>query len=147
MADDFSELNELVADLTAVPEAANRNVKKAIEVTARNVKDDWKQGATVSRGYAKSYAAAVDYTIKYPGGAIEAEIGPSLGRTPGASAGFLEDAPGGVRSSPQHAGRDALEANEEDFVRGLEIAVFDALAEVAVGPLPKGTVGPKGGAS
>lgn len=120
---------ELAADLSAVPAEANRNIKKAIEVTARNVKDDWKQGATVSKGYAKSYAAAVDYTIKYPGGAIEAEIGPSLGKTPGASAGFLEDAPGGVQAAPQHAGRDALEANEPDFVRGLEIAITEAVVD------------------
>lgn len=129
MADDFSELLELAADLSAVPAAANRNVRKAIEVTARNVKDDWRQGATVSRGYAASYAAAVDYTLKFPGGSIDAEVGPSLGKTAGASAGFLEDAPGGVAAAPQHAGRDALEANEGDFVRGLEIAIFEALAE------------------
>lgn len=129
MADDFPELLELAADLSGIPAEANRNVKKAIEVTARNVKDDWRQGATVSRGYASSYAAAVNYTIKYPGGAIEAEVGPSLGKTPGASAGFLEDAPGGVLAAPQHAGRDALEANEDDFVRGLEIAITEAVID------------------
>ena len=133
MADDFSELNELGADLRAVSPLANRNIGKAIEVTARNVKDDWQQGATVSRGYAKSYAPAIDYTMKYPGNAIEAEIGPSLGKTPGASAGFLEDAPGGVLAAPQHAARDALEANEPDFIRGLEIAIFEALAEEVEG--------------
>lgn len=130
MADDFSELRQLEADLRSVPPVANRNVKKAIEVTARHIKDDWRAGSTVSRGYAKTYAAAVDYTISIPGGAIEAEIGPSLGKTPGASAGFLEDAPGGVTSAPQHAGRDALEANEDDFERGLEIAIFEALGGV-----------------
>lgn len=129
MADDFSEIPRLEADLREVPAAANRNVKKAVEVTARNVKDDWAQGATVSRGYASSYAAAIDYTLEYPGGAIEAEIGPSLGKTPGASAGFLEDSPGNVRAAPQHAARDALEANEEDFLRGLEIAITDALID------------------
>lgn len=130
MADDFSELRQLEADLRSVPPVANRNVKKAIEVTARHIKDDWREGATVSRGYAKTYAAAVDYNLKYPGGAIEAEIGPSLGKTPGASAGFLEDAPGDVKAAPQHAGRDALEANEDDFERGLEIAIFEALGGV-----------------
>lgn len=127
MADDFSELLKLEADLRNVPSKANRNIKKAIEVTARHIKDDWKEGATVGRGYAKTYAAAVDYDIKFPGGAIEAEIGPSLGKTLGSSAGFLEDAPGDVKAAPQHAGRDALEANEEDFERGLEIAIFEAL--------------------
>jgi hypothetical protein len=130
MSDDFSELMELAADLTGVPAEANRNVKKALEVTARNVKDDWRQGAEIGRGegYSERYASSIFYDIKYPGGAIEAEIGPELGR-PGASAGFLEDAPGGVLAAPQHAGRDALEANEEDFLTGLEIAITNAVVD------------------
>lgn len=128
MPDDFSEIAELAADLTSVPAEANRNIKKAVEVTARNVKDDWRQGAEVSSSYAERYASSIFYDIKYPGGAIEAEIGPELGR-PGGSAGFLEDAPGGVRAAPQHAGRDALEANEDDFSRGLEIAITNAVID------------------
>jgi hypothetical protein len=130
MADDFSELAELAADLSAVPAEANRNIKKAIEVTARSVRDDWRQGAEVGSGdgYSERYASSIFYDLKYPGGAIEAEIGPELGR-PGGSAGFLEDAPGGVQASPQHAGRDALEANEEDFIRGLEIAITEAVID------------------
>lgn len=130
MADDFSELADLAADLSAVPAEANRNIKKAIEVTARSVRDDWRQGAEVGRGdgYSERYASSMFYDLKYPGGAIEAEIGPELGR-PGGSAGFLEDAPGGVQASPQHAGRDALEANEEDFIRGLEIAITEAVID------------------
>lgn len=129
MADDFADLARLEADLRNVPATANRNVVKAMKVTAHNIDDDWSQGATVSRGYASSYARAIDYDIKFPGGVIEAEIGPTLGKTPGASAGFLEDAGGNVRAAPQHAGRDALEANEPDFIHGLEIAIFEALAE------------------
>lgn len=134
MADDFSELVELTADLTRVPSTANRFIKKAVEVTARNVRDDWRQGAEVGygEGYSARYASSIFYDIKYPGGAIEAEVGPELGR-PGASAGFLEDAPGGVDAAPQHAGRNALEANEEDFARGLELAIFDALYEEVEG--------------
>lgn len=128
MSDEFSELMELAADLTGVPAEANRNVKKALEVTARSIKDDWRQGAEVSSSYADRYASSIFYDIRYPGGAIEAEIGPELGR-PGGSAGFLEDAPGGVRASPQHAGRDALEANEGDFVTGLEIAITNAVID------------------
>lgn len=134
MADDFSELSELAADLSAVPPEANRNIKKAIEVTARNVRDDWRQGAEVGSGdgYSERYASSIFYDIKYPGGAIEAEVGPELGRA-GGSAGFLEDAPGGVQASPQHAGRDALEANEEDFIRGLEIAITEAVIDKVEG--------------
>lgn len=133
MADDFSEVFSLETDLRGAPAIANRNVEKAMKVTSHNIDDDWSQGATVSRGYAESYAAAISYTISYPGGAIESEIGPVLGSTPGASAGFLEDAPGNVLAAPQHAGRDALEANEPDFIRGLEIALFDATAEAVEG--------------
>lgn len=130
MADDFSELYELAADLTRVPDRANRNIKKAVEVTARHVKDDWRQGAEVGRGdgYSEAYARSIFYDVKVGAGVIEGEVGPELGR-PGGSAGFLEDAPGGVSASPQHAGRNAVRANEDDFVHGLEIAVFQALAE------------------
>lgn len=130
MADDFFELLELTADLSNVPSAANRNIKKAVEVTARNVRDDWRQGAQVAygEGFSARYASSIFYDIKYPGGAIEAEVGPEIGR-PGASAGFLEDAKGGVLAAPQHAGRNALEANEDDFAHGLEIAIFEALYE------------------
>lgn len=129
MADDFSELRELAADLTRVPDAANRNIRKAVEVTARHVRDDWRQGAEVGRGdgYTERYASSIFYDIELGPGEISAEVGPELGR-PGGSAGFLEDAGGDVQAAPQHAGRDALEANEPDFERGLEIAIFDALA-------------------
>lgn len=129
MSDDFSELFELAADISSAPAKANRNVKKAIEFTSVEIKNDWRQGAEVSGSYARSYPASISYDLHYPGGAIESEIGPVLGKTPGAGAGFLEEAPGGVDGPPHHAGRDALEANEEDFYRGLEIAIFDATAE------------------
>lgn len=130
MSDDFSELFELAADLTSAGEKVNRNVKKAIQVTAHHIKDDWQQGAEATG--LTAYSRSVDYDMKYPGGAVEAEIGPNLGRRQG-SFGFVEDGGGGVRSAPQHAGRDALEANEPDFYRGLEIAVFDATAEAVEG--------------
>ncbi|WP_433584552.1 hypothetical protein [Microbacterium hydrocarbonoxydans] len=126
MSDDLLSLE---ADLRGSPDKVNRNVKKAVEVTARKVKDDWRDGAEVGisdPGFAKRYASSIFYDINFPGGAIEAEIGPELGR-PGGSAGFLEDAPGDVHAAPQHAGRDALEANEDDFALGIEIAVFEAL--------------------
>ena len=124
MADDFSELMSLAADLSDAPAKANRNIKKAIEVTSRHIKDDSAQQA--DRSGLSGYAASIDYDITFPGGAIEAEIGPNLGKRQG-SFGFLEDATGDVRSAPQNALRDALRANEPDFLRGLEIAVFDAV--------------------
>jgi hypothetical protein len=130
MDGDFSELLELAADLSEAPTNARRNVKKAVAVTARHIKDDWRQGAEVGAGdgFSDRYTASIFYDVKESADVIEAEIGPELGRA-GGSAGFLEDAPGGVKSSPQHAGRDAMEANEDDFVRGLDIALFDAITK------------------
>lgn len=133
MSDDFSELAALAADLGKVPPAALKNVRKALEVTARSVKDDWREGAVVASTFAETYAPSIDYDFKPDSDGVVVEIGPHLGKTPGASAGFLEDAPGGVEAPPQHAGRDALEANEDDFYQGLEIAVFEALGSVMEG--------------
>lgn len=129
MSDDFSELVGLAADLSDVPSEANKRIEKAIEVTSRGIKDDWRQGAEVSGSYASSYPGSISYDIELHGGAIVSEIGPVLGKTPGASAGFLEEGGGGVDGPPHHAGRDALEANEDDFYRGLEIAAIDAVID------------------
>lgn len=123
MAGDFSELMELAADLRQVPADTSRNVKKAVEVTARHVKDDWAQGA--ERSGLGGYAGDIDYEFEYGRGEIAADVGPTPGDA--GSLGIVEDAPGDVRSAPQHAGRDALKANEDDFERGIMIAALDAL--------------------
>ena len=127
---DFSELIELAADLSDAPAKAGRNIAKALEVTARHIKDDWKQGAEVSSYFPKTYPAAIHYdAVEVGGGEISTEIGPELGRTKGASAGFLEEGGGGVFAPPTHAARDAVEANESDFHRGLEIGLYDATVD------------------
>lgn len=138
---DFGEVFQLASDLTSAPSSANRNVDKALKFTSVEIKKDWRQSA--ARSGLEGYAASVDFDMTYSGSSIESEIGPNLDRNQG-SFGFVEDAGGGVQSAPQHAGRDALEANEEDFLRGLEIAIFDATAEAVVGPSEKGTLGPRG---
>ena len=130
--DDFSELYELAADLTHVPDTANRYVKKALEVTGHSIRDDWREGAEISGGYPKTYPAAISYDIEFPGGgAIGVVIGPVLGKTPGASAGFLDEplSAAGVDGPIHHAGRDAVRANEDDFLRGLEVAIYDGLKD------------------
>lgn len=127
MADDFSELMGLAADLRGAGDEVGGFAKKALKVSATFIKEDWRQGAEVGAGdgFSEAYSRSIFFDIKYARGEISAEIGPELGR-PGGSAGFLEDAPGGVLSAPQHAGRNALEANEDDFVHGMEVAVYDA---------------------
>lgn len=126
MSEDFSEVFELVKDLTDATEKANRNIDKALKFTSVEIKKDWGQGAEATG--LDSYAASIDFDMHYSSNEIASEIGPNMGRKQG-TFGFVEDANGGVKSAPQHAGRNALEANEADFIRGLEIAVFDATAE------------------
>ena len=125
---DLTELHKLTADLTAVRGKVRGNIKKAVMVTAMNIKEDWRQGAGVGsgNGFANRYESSIFFDVFDRPDEIGAEIGPETER-PGGTAGFLEDAPGDVRAAPQHAGRDALRANDEDFVRGLLIAISDPL--------------------
>lgn len=122
----MSELGDLAADLRAAGSAARPFVRKAIEVTARNIKDDWAAGARVENpeGFVRAYPSSIDYDVSEGPFRVVAEIGPDLGKR-GGTAGFLED--GTVNRPPQHAGRDALESNEDDFYDGLGKAVADAL--------------------
>lgn len=124
MTDGFDEVLRLAADLTDAPEKANRNVKKAVEVTARHIKDDMQQQA--ERNGLEKYSRSIDYDMRFPGGAIGAGIGPNLGKPQG-TFGFVDEGGGDVRSAPQHAARDALKANEDEFERGLQIALLDSL--------------------
>lgn len=120
------ELQGLAADMTSAPWRARPFVRKALEVTARNIKDAWSDNASVDKpqGFVKAYPVAIDYDMQDGITSITAEIGPSPKR-PGGTAGFLED--GTVTRGPQHAGRDALEANEQDFLDGLAKAAADAI--------------------
>jgi hypothetical protein len=121
---DFSELNKLAADLGAAEVRVVPFVRKAVEVTARNVKDDWRKGA--KRTGLDGYAATIDYDMKLDtDGVIGEEVGPNLGKPQG-SFGLVEDAPGDVRSAPQHAGRSAAKNAEADFIRGIAKAGEDA---------------------
>ena len=121
MADDLASL---IKDLGAAPVAAEKNIRKAVEFTATEVKKDWQQGA--ERTGLADYAKAIDYDITARNTEVSAVVGPNPGKKQG-RLGLVEDANGDVKSRPQHAGRDALEANEADFEIGLQTAIFDAV--------------------
>lgn len=125
---DLSELNMLAADLSGAGTRVRPLVRKALQVTAHKIRDDWRANAGVDapQGFVKSYPSSITYDTRELAGSVEAEIGPEVGRA-GGTAGFLEE--GTVLRPPQHAGRNALEANEDDFVKGLEIAAMDALED------------------
>lgn len=129
MASDFSELDKLAEDLTSAPAEARPFIRKALQYTAFNIRGEWR--AAAARTGLAAYGASVGYDTKETSHSVEAEIGPTPGRRQ-ASFGFMEDGGGGVRSAPQHAGRDALKNNEADFYEGLEKALADGL-DKAVG--------------
>jgi hypothetical protein len=120
---DFSELSKLAADLGEVPAKVTANAKKAVEVTARHVNDDWrdqlKQSERIPRG-----AQSVSYDVGVGSDGITAEIGPEVGG-PGALVGMLEY--GTPTTPPTGYGHGALQKNEADFIKGLEIAAGDIL--------------------
>jgi hypothetical protein len=125
---DFSELSKLAADLGAVPAKVTVNAKKAVEVTARHVKDDWRdplsQSEMIPRG-----AFTVSYDITTDSEGVTAEIGPTVrgkgSHWLGGLIGTLEY--GTPTTPPTGYGHAALQKNEADFIRGLEIAAGDIL--------------------
>ena len=120
---DFSELLRLAADLEDAPEEVSPNVRKAVQVTSLKIKKDWRDAA--DRTALGRYAADITYDTKETSTGVTAEIGPTPGDS--GSLGLVEDARGGVKSAPQHAGRDAMRRNEGDFIEGLAIAISDFL--------------------
>lgn len=141
---DASELDALAADLGNIPPAAGRNIRTAVEITARNVKNSWRDEA---KGMV--HAPAFPYSIGYDigtgndtslaqsagavigGGArdarsttVTAEIGPDKDRRQGALGNLIEF--GSVHNPPQGLGHGALQRNQADFERGLSKALEDA---------------------
>ncbi|GAA5198529.1 hypothetical protein [Microbacterium jejuense] len=129
--DGIEDWTKLEQDIKKAPGKAANYLGKALEVTARSIKDDWREGAVVDRTYAEDYANSISYDKKYSNTVLEVEVGPVIGKR--ASAGFLEEAPGDVLAPPLHAGRDAVRANEADFYEGIAIALYDATREAVEG--------------
>lgn len=141
---DNSELDRLSADLGTVPENAGENIVKAVTVTARHIKDDWRDEAKgmahapafpYSVGYdvgvgfdmtlAQSARAVVEGGISAAvGTTVTAEIGPDKGRAQGALGNLIEF--GSVNNPPQGLGHGALQRAEADFERGLSLATAEA---------------------
>lgn len=121
---DFSELTQFAASLGEVDRVTNGNVRNALEVSARHVRDDWRDplmgSATVPAG-AYSVTYDVEGSLLFGGRVMRADIGPELGRAQGAIVGLLEE--GTPTVGPRGFGLAALQANQDDYERGLTIAV------------------------
>jgi hypothetical protein len=115
--------------LQAVIKNADRNiypnVRKAVEVTSRNVKDEAKRNAREVLGeHVRHQPSTYQYEIERLGpGVVEGRIGPVKGWKQAAIP--LEY--GTPFTPPKPALGPALEANIEDFIHGLNLAVEDSL--------------------
>lgn len=128
MSFDFSELSKLTADIDM---AANVGpfAKKAVQVTARNVKDAWRDKLKGSETLpALPYAVSYDTSVQ--DGTITAEIGFDLSKAQGPLGGISEY--GTPTTPPRGYGHGALEENQADFKHGLEQAAADAMGEAGL---------------
>lgn len=147
---DNSDFSKLAADLGNAPSNSGKFLRKAIEVTARNVRDTARENA---KGMA--HAPAFPYSITYDIGVgydqsvgqaarsvldggisgaesstLRAEIGPDKNRRQGALGNLIEY--GSVNNPPQGIMHGALQENEDDFEKGIDIAIGDALKELGL---------------
>jgi hypothetical protein len=124
---DNSELDKLVADLGKVPDKSGENMVKAIKVGAGNVKKGWRQRLE-GADHLPQAARSITYDVKGSASAarseISAEIGPELGGQ-GSIVGLVEL---GTANSPARGyGLAALQEEEADFEKGLNLAIDSAL--------------------
>ena len=124
---DFSEINELAADIARAPAKVIPNIVKALQVTAGHVKDDWREPLSGSESLPGG-AASVTYEMKSGasllGSAISVEIGPEL-KGQGPLVGMLEY--GTPNTGARGYGAAALAKNQEDFEQGIYKATEDLL--------------------
>lgn len=142
---DNSDLSKLATDLGSVPAQSGKNLAQAFHVTSRNIRDAWREKAT-----GLEHAPAFPWSITYDMGAegrqtfaqavssvnaggisdamdtvLRSEIGPDKVRRQGALGNLIEY--GSVNNPPMGFGHAALQENEDDFERGIDRAVDDAL--------------------
>lgn len=130
---DASELGQLSADLGTVAENAGRFLNSAVQVTARNVKDEAARTVSGRKGLGHA-ASAIDYEVKVFRGfgvsVLDVEVGYDKDRPAGELGNLVEyGAPGAVNAlAPTSDLLRALEANQDDFEKGLSEALRDAEA-------------------
>lgn len=128
---DKSEVDALAADLGAVRQVAGRYIRAAVEVSARHVKDDWKdetQGISGARAFPFSIGYDVNTFHGFGVSVVQAEIGPDKERAQGALGNLIEyggETSGGLMSN-RGAGAAVTRGVADDFERGLSRALDDA---------------------
>jgi len=128
MADfEFGELDRLAADLGEVPKHVGPRINSAIQRTSMLVKKDAAKGLTGQWSGARS---AIDYEIKtfqgFGASVIQAEIGYNKSLRGGPLGNLREFGAPKNSLAPHNDLKNALEANRDDFEKGLTIALDQA---------------------
>jgi hypothetical protein len=127
---DFSDIQKLAADLGDVPKDAGKRIRQATEISARKVKDAWKEKLKGTEDVPHgAYTITYDLDAK-PGqdaSTITAEIGSERGRAQAPIVTVIEFGAPGQNLAPRGYGAAALQETQADFVHGLEIAIGDPL--------------------
>lgn len=117
-------VTELAAALEASPVLLQANLRKAVQVTCGKVKASARSRITGYR-HLPAYPYSITYDTKVTPVSIEGQIGPDKGLRQGPLGNIVEF--GTSKNAPiPHLG-PALEENADDFIRGVEIAVQQAL--------------------
>lgn len=124
---EITGLDRVILDLAEIDNHAKANITKAVEVTARHIKDDAKKAAKEIFGSDSSVrhqASTYQYEMKHPANrVVEAWIGPAKGWKQAAIP--LEY--GTPHTAPKPVLEPALEGNRADLLKGVSIALGAAL--------------------
>ena len=121
---DVIGLTAVVDDLGVFAERLRVNTGKAVKVTSQKVRDD-ARGRIRGHKYLPAYPYSITYDVKVTAEGVEGEIGPDKGRAQGPLGNIIEY--GTSKNAPiPHLG-PALDANADDLVTGIEIAVHQAM--------------------
>lgn len=121
---DVIGLTVVVDDLGIFAERLRVNAAKAVKVTSQKVRDD-ARNRIKGHKYLPAYPYSITYDVKVTVEGVEGEIGPDKGRPQGPLGNIIEY--GTSKNAPiPHLG-PALDANAEDLVAGIEIAVRQAM--------------------
>ena len=124
---DFSEIDQLAADLGTVADAAGPNIHSAIKGTSLGVKKAWQEPLKGSKTLPRlPYAISFDITVGQFFGVsvIKSEIGFDKDKPQGPLGNVSEY--GTPTTTGRGFGLRALEQNQGDFERGLDIALKQA---------------------
>ncbi|WP_405888893.1 hypothetical protein OG762_37090 [Streptomyces sp. NBC_01136] len=122
---DVIGLTVVVDDLGTFAERLRVNAAKAVKVTSLKVKRDAQSRASGHPRWVH-YPRTITYDIKVTAEGIEGEIGPDKDLKGQAAYGAIVEFGTSVTAPIPHLG-PALDANAEDLVAGIEIAVRQAM--------------------